>query len=127
MSDDEEPAEKGQPKLTGIGNARNELPTDKELEKKVFYVLSTPVFVNFDVNKDPLNNLIMRCESMLFKAPGTLTQNAAYRLKITGFAEVSVFMTRLFLTYSLKSKASCTHACCLRRNTRLRNGGSAVN
>jgi hypothetical protein len=62
----------------------------KDLQKKVYAILATPVFVGFDIQKDPQNNLIMRCESGLFKAPGTLTQNPLYRQKIIDYAEVSI-------------------------------------
>ena len=70
------------------GPGRPLLPTDRDHQKKVYYILSTPIFEGFNPRKDPLNNLIMRCESGLFKAPGTLTQNQLYRQKIKQFAEV---------------------------------------
>jgi hypothetical protein len=72
-----------------VGDGRKMLPSDAALEAKVNYIMGTPVFTNFNPRTDPMNNLIMRCETMLLKAPGVLTQNTVYRQKIAGYCEVS--------------------------------------
>jgi hypothetical protein len=66
--------------LTGDG--RNMLPAEADLRKAVEFILGTPVFEHFNIKKDPLNNIIMRCESRLIKRPGLLTQNPLWRAKI---------------------------------------------
>jgi hypothetical protein len=77
--------EKAAKAAEAVGHGRNMLPTDQDLRECVEFFLQTPVFEHFDVKKDPLNNIIMRCESRLIKRPGLLTHNPLFRLKIEAF------------------------------------------